>query len=726
MTETAPVLAEDAAVRRRRTVLLAVLLAVLTVAAYAPSIGGGFIWDDDDYVTKNPVLRSFDGLKSAWVPGVTPQFYPVVFTTFWIEFQLWGLDPAGYHAVNVLLHLLNALLLWRLAALLRIPGAYVLALLFALHPVHVESVAWITERKNVLSLALYLLAALAYLRFDRLRLMPREVRGKRDQPWTMYIAVLLVFSAALLSKSVTASLPVAIVLMMLWRGDRLSVSRLWPLAPMLLMGAIAGLHTGYLEQTRVGAVGPDFEFSFLERILIASHAILFYPWKLALPWPLMFTYPRWEIGTDMLSSWLPLLVCVVLASGVVWLWVKGWRGTVLGIVFYAVTIFPALGFANIYPMRFSFVADHFAYHASIGLLAVAAGGLSRLITVAAIRLGMVGLLVVVYSAITFQQGYMYTDEETLWEWTIARNPDAWMAHNNLSRIHLASGDPARAEHHARESLDRKPDHFTAMINLSEALRMQGHLTEAEQQAAAAAEELRSLAELHAEAGREQHARRLLPIQSEAWFLQGRLAELQERPDDAVVAYERSVTLAEESDRLSFERIESLERLAYIALVRGDASRAERVYRDLLSLVPNHVGAMIDLGEIERRAGNFAVSRRLLERAVEVAEAMRDERLPLAAYRLAWLLGTCPEREVRDPEIAIFIGREIVRRTHRTNPSFLDVLAIAYAADGQFDTALPIAEEALALAEELAFADLAEAVQERIVLFRQARPYVDDP
>jgi tetratricopeptide (TPR) repeat protein len=512
----------------RQVLLGAGVLASLTILAYAPAIAGGFIWDDDAYVTANPVLRSFAGLLSAWVPGVTPQYYPVVFTTFWVEYQLWGLNAAGYHATNVLLHVANALLVWRLASVLCIPGAYVIALVFALHPIHAESVAWVTERKNVLSMFFYLLATHAYLRFDVLRWGAPEQRGNARDVWLAYGIVIAAFAAALLSKSVTASLPIALVLMMVWRGEALSLARLAPLAPMLLLGAGAGLHTAYLERVHVGAVGPDFDFTLIERIVIAARAFLFYPVKLALPWPLIFIYPQWEIDVTGLVSWLPVLICIALLAFMIDEWRNRARGVVLAIVFYAVTIFPALGFANFYPMRFSFVADHFVYHASLGLIALAVAGfiISGRNTVAARGLSMI--VVAVLAALTFRQGFMYANEATLWRRTLELNPKAAVAHNNLAILAMQAKAFAQSEYYSREAIRLKPDDYVARINLIQALRILGKTNEALEQADLAIDALDRLIELHTASGREEEVDRLSRLKFGVMFARSDMLKSREK------------------------------------------------------------------------------------------------------------------------------------------------------------------------------------------------------
>ena len=271
----------------RRTPLLGAILVLATVIAYVPALRAGFIWDDDDYVTENTLLHDAQGLGRIWIPRETPQYYPLVFTTFWIEYQLWELRPFGYHAVNVALHAMTAVLLWRLGRRLELPGAWMIAAVFALHPVHVESVAWVTERKNVLAGAFFMLALLAHDRFDGAR--PR---------WGWYAAALGLFVAAMLSKTTSAALPVVLVLIMLLKHRKIGLRGLVPLVPMLLIGVALGLHTAHLERIHVEAMGADFDFSVPERIVIASRALVFYPSKLLVPWNQSFIYPRWVIDAD--------------------------------------------------------------------------------------------------------------------------------------------------------------------------------------------------------------------------------------------------------------------------------------------------------------------------------------------------------------------------------------------------------------------------------------------
>jgi protein O-mannosyl-transferase len=264
-------LAELESSPRFRRAFGAAVIIVITLVAYVPAMRGGWIWDDDSYVTQNPTLTTGGGLKQIWLePRSIPQYYPLVHTTFWIEHQLWGLNPFGYHAVNVLLHVINALLLWTILRRLSVPGAWFAACLFAVHPVHVESVAWVTERKNVLSAMFYLCAMLAYLPFC----LPDEHERHEAWSWRRYVAVSALLVCALLSKTVACTFPAAVLLIAWWkRGGRITWRRdVAPLAPMFLIGLAFGLTTAWLEKVHVGAEGKDWSLSPIDRMHVAGRA----------------------------------------------------------------------------------------------------------------------------------------------------------------------------------------------------------------------------------------------------------------------------------------------------------------------------------------------------------------------------------------------------------------------------------------------------------------------
>lgn len=452
----------------------ALLVCVAVLLAYTPALFSGYIWDDNDYVLNNRALRTLSGLGDVWWRiGVVPQYYPLVHTMFWFEMRFWGTHPLGFHLVNILLHAANALLFGLLLRRLRVPGAWLAAFIFALHPVCVESVAWITERKNVLSLFFYLLAALSYARFAKLdEHSADEANRKSDRrDWVWYGVALLAFICSLLSKTVTVTFPAAVLLVLWWNHGRLVWRDVLLLIPFFAVGTALALLTAWMEKHNVGAKGVDWSLSPVERTLVAGRAIWFYAEKLAWPYPLIFNYPRWSI--DAKIWWQYLFPSAALALiGILWvLRQRIGRGPVTAILFFCGTLLPALGFFAVYPMVFSFVADHFQYHASLGLIALVAAAYAgvfrafpqhvRIVQVSsAIVVGLLGLL-------TWNQAHAYHDFETLWKDTLAKNPRSWMAENLLGLYYFEQTPPRldEAKLHYERALSINPDSWMVENNL---------------------------------------------------------------------------------------------------------------------------------------------------------------------------------------------------------------------------------------------------------------------
>ena len=449
------------------------------------AISNGFIWDDDYYVENNATLRSPHGLLQIWTePRTTPQYYPLVHTAFWVEYHLWQLRPAGYHLVNVLLHATSALVLRRLLARLAVPGAWLAAAIFAVHPVEVESVAWITERKNVLSAVFALAAILAYLRFSPADSAVPGTGDAGDGPrWHWYALALALYVAALLSKTVTASVPAVLVLIYWWKRERVTLRDVQRLAPFFVIGVVLSGVTVSLERTHVGATGGVFNLSPAERVLIAGRALWFYAAKLFWPWDLNFFYPRWQVDPRVGWQWLypAAALAVVLA-----LWIarrRIGRGPLVGVLIFAGVLVPALGFFNVYPFRYSYVADHFQYHASMALIALAAAGAA---TIAArlpanaetmTSLAAAGVLAIL-AGLTWQRTLVYKDQLTLFDDVVARDPQSFIGHNNLGTLYLLAGDPERAIPHLEKAVQIQPTYVEARNSFASALAESGDCGEA--------------------------------------------------------------------------------------------------------------------------------------------------------------------------------------------------------------------------------------------------------
>ncbi len=449
--------------------LAAILLAV--VVAYSPALMGTAVWDDDANLTR-PDLQSPAGLYRIWFePGATQQYYPLLHTAFWLEHYIWGDAPLGYHLTNVVWHAVSVLLVYIIVSQLDIPGPLLAAAIFAIHPVMVESVAWITEQKNTLSTVFYLGSLLQYLRFD-------ESRQRR-----FYLVSLLLFLLALLSKSAIVTLPAAVLVILWWKRGTISIRRdAVPLTPFFLAAIVMGLLTCWVEWNRVGAVGAEFAFTPAQRVLLAGRAVWFYIGKLLWPANLIFMYPQWKLDPSQWWQWLYPAAAIAVTI-VLWIIRKRSRSPLAGWLFFCGTLLPMLGVLNQYLFRYTFVSDHFQYVASLGLIVPVAAGvtiLMRRIPAPYISVARAATVVVlaVLAFLTWRLCPIYADGTTLYHSILARNPDCWLAHNNLGSELAARGDTAGSIAEYQAALKIKPDHANALANLGLALGKTGHRDEA--------------------------------------------------------------------------------------------------------------------------------------------------------------------------------------------------------------------------------------------------------
>jgi len=439
----------------RSSLLSYAVILCATILAYLPALNGTLLWDDSSHVTRLD-LRSLHGLWRIWfVPGATQQYYPLLHSAFWFEHAIWGDAVLGYHLLNVLLHALAACLVVTIVRRLALPGAWLAGLCFALHPICVEAVAWISEQKSTLSGVLYLAAALVYLRFDESR--------RRSH----YIAALGLFLLALAAKTVTATLPAALLVVLWWCRGRIESRRdILPLVPWFAVGAAAGLFTAWMERTYIGAAGAAFTLTPIDRILLASRIIWFYAAKVIWPADLTFFYERWHIDPGEWWQYL-FLAGLIAAAAALWRLRRQARGPLAAFLIFAGTLFPVWGFFNVYPFRYSYVADHFAYLASLALIAPVSAFLTSL---AKRRQWLLILLPATLGILTCRQAADYRDEETLYRATLDRNPNAWLAHNNLGNVLLA--EPGRRDEaiaHFQTAISLMPDFWEAHLSLGNAL-----------------------------------------------------------------------------------------------------------------------------------------------------------------------------------------------------------------------------------------------------------------
>lgn len=442
---------------------------VVTLLAYVPAHNAGFYSDDEKLVVQNERLRTRNGLAEIWSDrrGTIGLYYPLTFSTYWLEYQLWGSSPRGYHVDNVLLHAINALLVWLVFRRLRLPGAWLAAAVFALHPVHVESVVWVTERRNTLSSMFYLLSLLSYLRFrpldDARRTGPRPAEDPFG-PLLMYTLSILFFIAALLSKTVTLSLPAAIFLVTWWKRKRLGWADVWPLVPFVALGLALSLWTYGLEQNLIQKGGPGWgDYSLVDRLLIAGRAVWFYVGKVVMPVRLSFVYTRFSVDAHVWWHYLYPITAVVVPVVCFLLRRRIGKGPVVALLFYGWTLLPILGLLDYFYMTFSSVADRFLYLPSLGIVALVVSGATlglRRIGPPVSRAGPVLCLVILISlgAGVWKRAECYENAETLYRDVLAKNPDSWFGHYSLGCVLGASGRPDEAILHLESALRLKPNY----------------------------------------------------------------------------------------------------------------------------------------------------------------------------------------------------------------------------------------------------------------------------
>ena len=572
---------------RRLAAFLAI--AAATLAAYWPVLGAGFIWDDEGHVTRLD-LRSLEGLRRIWFQfGATQQYYPVLHSAFWLEHRLWGGAALGYHLCNLALHAAAACLFFCVLRRLAVPGALLGGLLFALHPVGVETAAWIAEEKNTLSAVFYLLATLAYLRFDE----------KRRPSW--YLAALGFFLLALLSKTVTATLPAALLVVFWWRRGRLEAKRdVGPLLPWFVLAGLAGLTTAWVERKYIGAQGVHFDLGLAGRGLVAGRAVWFYVGKVLWPADLVFIYPRWTISAGSAGQYL---YPVAALAGLAALYrLRHWsRGPLAAALLFVGTLFPALGFFNVYPFIFSFVADHFQYLADLGLFALAAAAIATAWARAdglrrpAVAAGA-GLLLLILGVLTSRQARTYHDLETLFRTTVARNPGAWLAQDNLGVILADTGRLPEAIEHYQVALRLNPDVPQTYNNLGNAWTLQRRWPEAFAAYAQALE--------------------LWPGFVEARFDWATALSASGRLDEAAAAFARTL-----QERPNYPEAEL--GLANALANLGRLGEAEKHYRVAIALRPDDAEAHANLGLALLGLGQPDEARAELGRALRLRPAYAE-------------------------------------------------------------------------------------------------------
>jgi tetratricopeptide (TPR) repeat protein len=535
------------------------VLVLVTFAAYQPVWRAGFIWDDNDHLTANPAVAASNGLRMIWSSLAVSRYYPLTLTSFWIQRRLWGLNPLPYHLVNVALHATNGILIFFLLRRLRARAAWLAATLWALHPVNVESVAWITELKNTQSGLFFFLSVWCFLRSEA---------GAARRRW--YGLALLCGLAALLSKPSTVVLPLALLLCVWWERGSWRRADILRIAPFFILALGMSALTVVEQRGHIQKAGTaEWNLGMAERLVMAGKAVWFYASKSLWPARLTFVYPRWKLDAGSVSDWLPLAGLVV-GGALLWLWRRqSWaRAGWFGCGFFVLSLLPVLGFFDVFYFRYSYVADHFQYLACIGLISLAVSTGTAICERAGQRGRDLGTLaaaitLLILGVSTWRQARIYQSQETLWRDTLTKNPDCWLAHNNLGLLLEHRGREAEAEEQYRLALRIFPDDVKAHVNLGNALVRQGKPSEAVQQY----EEALWIQPNHAQARINL---------GNVWLLQGNISE-------AIGDYEEAL-------RIDPHSVEAHLNLGVALEQAGRASEAIEQYEQVLRLNPDLTAA----------------------------------------------------------------------------------------------------------------------------------------
>ena len=617
------------------------LIALAAIVAYSPSINGGFIWDDYLLLVDNALVKAADGLQRIWCTAEAVDYWPATNTSFWIEWRLWDLHSAGYHVTNLILHVVESLLIWIILRKLSIPGALLAAVIFAVHPVNVESVAWIAQRKNTMAMLFFLLSILWYLKAvmptTRARSMPPfHPSSFILHPSFFYWLSLAAFVLAMLGKGSVAVLPVLLLGIVWWlrsagrdqAAARPVTSRdLVRIAPFFVVAVILAFVNVEFQYHATEKVVR--QIGFIDRLLGAGGVVWFYLYKAVFPLDLAFVYRQWHIDAGNLLWWLPLAACAAVTAAL-WLYRKSWsRELLFAWGFFCISLAPVMGFTDVAFMQYSLVADRYQHVAIIAVVALAsavwaawlagARGAARLAG-AALAFGAVGALVL----LTMRQNALYRNAMTLYEATLAKNPDCIMAQYNYANALSKMNRPADAIEHYQRAISLKPDfamaHFALGNALAKAGRAEeaiGHFHEFLRLKPDYAEVRNSLGNAFMQLGRAgeaiaeyERALEVNPDSAEAHMNLGTILMHERRPAEAVEHFQYVL-------KLSPKKSEAYAMLGVALAETGRLPEAAEIFRQALDLNPNDAETHKNLGNALLETGRPHEALEHLKRALDI-------------------------------------------------------------------------------------------------------------
>jgi protein O-mannosyl-transferase len=656
------IVAEKIKARRLRFGLGMLFLFGLVLIVYQPILPGNFLMDDHRLVKEdNPLVNGEFTPFNIWFQT------DFTLSTFalWLQWLAWGENPGGYHAVNIALHGLSAVLLWRLLARLKIPGAWLAAAVFAVHPVCVNSVARIAEIKNTLSLPFFILSFWFYLRYEEFSLKPAGQRQIANHRWhdpaaLWYGLSLVIFVLALLSKTSTVMLPLVLLGCALWQRGRITRQEVVQISPYFFLSLAFGLMSAWFQRhqalTMAGKILQPENFS--ERLIGAGRDFWFYLGKALLPVNLSIVYVRWKLDANALESFFPVVFFCV-GFILCWRFRRSWgRHVLFGLGCFFVTLFPALGFFDSQFLTMWQVSDHLQYLPLIAPVIVAVAGFAFLLDAKVFRCAGV-ILIFTLSILTFQRAQVFATEETLFRDTLAKNPAASDAHNDLGVILAKRQNYSEAMDHFQAAVQSDTDNAGAHLNLGQALAMNGKFAEAEPH---------FLAAIKLRTDDPQPHKRF----ADALRRQGRNQE-------AVAQLQTALCLRPDTQT-------DLD-LAEMLYQAGDSGQAVAHFRKVLLVKPN---------------------------------------LPEPLNNLAWILATSPDDSIRNGTEATKCAERACNLTAFKQTGMIGTLAAAYAEAGRFPEAVSTAETAVRLATANGEMHIADINNQLLPLYRAGMPYHERP
>jgi Flp pilus assembly protein TadD len=641
----------------------ALAIVLLAFAVYSPVLPGSFLMDDARLTGSDNALVSGQATPSSlWFRT------DFVLATFgwWLEHLAFGPNPAGYHVVNITLHALSALLLWRLLARLKTPGAWLAGALYAVHPVCVNSVARIAELKNTLSMPFFLLSFIGYLHYEAMALYPAEpdnskpVSSKATRARALWLIVSLVaFVLALLAKTTIAMLPVVLLLCALWQRGRIARKDVLHTLPFFVLSIAFGLMSVWFQKHQALPSTPLVlqPTSFAQRLAGAGYDVWFYLGKALLPLNLCIQYPRWKIDPHTVAVYLPaLLACGVFIVCLVF-WRAWGRHVFFGLAAFVVMMFPALGFFDAQYLTMWDVSDHLQYSALAAIVALVAAALAAWLN-RQIFLWTSAALLLIWSVLCFAHVKAFRTPESLMRDTIYKNPHASGAYNDLGVALANRGDFPHAECDFLMAVEADPNSADARVNFGQILALAGKFPEAEEQL---------------------------------------LAALKAEPYD------------------------SQAHLAYVRLMEkeGKTAAALRHLQTGLLAKPDFNMCM-EAASLEYRTGHPrpAVS--------YFRQALTFKLDPETLNNLAWILATSPDDSVRNGTEAVRDAAQACNLTAFKRSGMVGTLAAAYAEAGHFPEATATAETAIKLATDAGSTQFADQNRQMLQLYRAGKPYHEKP